>query len=109
MLLMPMKTMGALNKNWGVCGFTSTFYAMYELNRYRVDRAQIINAGRAFRLLAEIKTYLRTLQTEGKTLVLSEIEMFNQKFGDSAGDADAVWRSKFTIDEYIKLISSAVT
>ncbi|HME25825.1 MAG TPA: hypothetical protein VKI44_31580 [Acetobacteraceae bacterium] len=55
-----MNLMGSTNNLWGVCGFTSTFYSMYELNRGK--RALLIGAGIATKVLAEIKTYLMLLK-----------------------------------------------
>ena len=97
-----MNRMGVVNKFWGVCGFTSTFYSMYELNPAK--RPLLINAGIATRVLAEIKTYLVMLQAEGKFGLLKEIEAFTQSFG-VVGKCDF---SKWTIDGYIKHINTAV-
>jgi len=91
--------MGQANAHWGVCGFTSSFYAMHELNQSK--RPQLIGAGTASRVLAEIKTYLMILKAEGNTVVLDDIAKFTRSFGGDFGD--------FTIDKYITLVNSAVS
>ena len=98
-----MNLMGSTNNLWGVCGFTSTFYSMYELNRGK--RALLIGAGIATKVLAEIKTYLMLLKADGNTILLKEIETFTQSFG-KVGTANF---SNFTIDTYIALINQAVS
>jgi hypothetical protein len=98
-----MNLMGSTNNNWGVCGFTSTFYSMYELNRGK--RGLLIGAGIATKVLAEIKTYLTMLKADGATGLLNEIEAFTKSFG-KVGSADF---STFTIDGYIALVNRAVT
>jgi len=94
-----MNSMGVTNAHWGVCGFTSSFYAMYEMNQSK--RPQPIGAGIATRVLAEIKTYLNILKAAGKTDLLNDITKFTQSFG---GDF-----KKFTIDKYITRVDSAVS
>ncbi len=93
-----MRQLGITNAGWGVCGFTSTFYAMYLLNDQA--RGQLINATNAFRVLAEIKTYLTILKAEGKQDLIKGIEEFTQTF---EGFED------FTVDKYILHVNSAVT
>jgi hypothetical protein len=90
--------MGLLNAGWGVCGFTSSFYAIYNLNQWK--GGTIINANKAFRVLAEIKTYLVTLQADGKTALLGEIETFTKTFPGFEG---------FKVDDYIRSINAAVS
>ncbi|MEM9100712.1 MAG: hypothetical protein AAGB12_00205 [Pseudomonadota bacterium] len=94
--------MGVTNQGWGVCGFTSTFYALYN----RPDRpAQIINANQAFRVLAEIKTFLKMLQADGEIQKLNDIEAFTQSFGNRGeGQNYAQW----TIESYITKINGSV-
>jgi hypothetical protein len=87
---------GILNKGWGVCGFTSSLYAMYDLNP--AMRPLIINATKPFRVLAEIKTYLRMLEAEASKL-LDDITEFTRTF---EGFAD------FEIKTYIKSIDDAL-
>lgn len=95
-----MNLMGSTNNYWGVCGFTSTFYAMYE-NR-PAKRPLILGAGIPTRVLAEIKTFLMTLKAEGKTGLLREIEQFTQSFG-KVGKCDF---SLWTVDAYIQHINT---
>jgi len=92
-----MKEMGSLNNSWGVCGFTSTFYAMFALNKS--TRPDLVNANRAFRLLAEIKSYLMMLKAENSPH-LGSITRFTQSFGGSFAN--------FDIDSYIATINGAV-
>ena len=42
MTIKPMDKMGSLNNAWGVCGFTSTFYAMFAQNKGK--RPELANA-----------------------------------------------------------------
>ena len=89
--------MGRANQGWGVCGFTSSFYAIYNLNQWK--GGTIINANKAFRVLAEIKTYLMMLKADGKTALLNEIETFTKTFPGF---------ESFAIDDYIRSINAAV-
>ena len=91
-----MTRLGITNKDWGVCGFTSSFYAMYDLNP--ATRPQIITATAAYRVLAEIKTYLMMLKAEGSDL-LNKITEFTRTFGEDFED--------FTVDTYIAEINKA--
>jgi hypothetical protein len=93
-----MKSMGNTNADWGVCGFTSSFYAMWKLEK--AARGRLINAPEPFNVLAEIKTYLRMLQAEGNQTALQAIEKFCQSFGEPF--------AKFTVDGYCDRISAAV-
>ncbi|MBX9698059.1 MAG: hypothetical protein K2X74_01425 [Acetobacteraceae bacterium] len=94
--------MGQINNSWGVCGFTSCFYAMYEMNP--AQRGLLLGAGIATKVLAEIKTYLVMLQADGKTALLRSIEDYTKTFG-KIGKCDF---STWTIDGYIALINTAV-
>lgn len=91
-----MTRLGITNKDWGVCGFTSSLYAMYELNP--ATRPQIINATAAYRILAEIKTYLMMLKAESSSL-LNDIRDFTRSFGNEFAN--------FEIDTYIAHINKA--
>ncbi|MBB4266245.1 hypothetical protein [Roseospira visakhapatnamensis] len=91
-----MESLGVTNTGWGVCGFTSSFYAMYAQNPQA--RPQIINATQAYRVLAEIKTYLRMLQADNSPL-LAKIRDFTRSFGPPY--------DTFKIDDYINNISKA--
>ena len=73
-----MNLMGELNQGWGVCGFTSSFYSLYEQNPGK--RAKLIGVGIATKVLAEIKTYLNTLKAGGEFQHLSDIEEFTKIF-----------------------------
>ncbi|TCH98948.1 hypothetical protein EJV46_10370 [Roseococcus sp. SYP-B2431] len=89
--------LGDLNNGWGICGFTSTFYAMSSLQHG--TRGALINASRPFNVLAEIKTFLRILQAGGKQKALSDITAFTRSFGKPY--------DKFTIENYISRIDNA--
>ncbi len=91
-----MKTMGKTNAGWGVCGFTSCLYAMYEMNP--AARAMLINAPQAWCVVYEIEEYLEVLKQKGETRLLSLIEGFTRSFKDF-GD--------FTVDDYIKYIRTS--
>lgn len=91
--------LGRTNVGWGVCGFTSTFYAMWALNPG--THAALINAPKPFSVLAEIKVYLRILQAEVKTTALKSITDFTRSFGKPY--------HKFSIESYIAQIDKAVT
>lgn len=95
---MNMNKMGELNQGWGICGFTSSFYAMYALNFNA--RGRLNNANNAFRVLAEIKTYLMILKAEGQQRQLKDIEDFTKTFPGY---------EKFSIDGYIASINDAVS
>jgi hypothetical protein len=98
-----IEKVGVANSYWGVCGFTSTFQALYQLNPGR--KGLVHGAGIATRVLAEIKTYLVTLKAEGKLGLLQEIETFTRAFPPTQSGTDF---STFRIDNYIKLINQAV-
>jgi hypothetical protein len=74
--------MGIENATQGICGFTSTLYAVYsnrpELKGY-LDKA-LAPADRSTRLMAEIKSFLVMMQAEGKHKVLSDIEALTRSF-----------------------------
>lgn len=97
---MLKKSMGITNSSWGVCGFTSSFYAMYEELGGVAGNPRIINASRAFNVLAEIKTYLRLLQAEGKATEIRNIETFCRSF-------EGVF-STFSVAEYCTKVSESV-
>jgi hypothetical protein len=91
-----MTRLGVTNAKWGVCGFTSSFYAMYDLNP--AARPNVINATSAFTVLAEIKTYLALLKAANSPL-LKEIRDFTRSFGGF---------EQFSIDDYIANVNQAV-
>src|SRR5262249_53201490 len=82
--------LGRVNRGWGVCGFTSSVYAMYATRPG--ERALLINATRHFKVLATIKSFLTLLRAGGETELLREIELFNRYFGDP----------HFTLEEYVQ-------
>ena len=69
---------------------------MYEL--YPAKRPYVINASNAYRILAEIKVYLRMLQAANSGL-LDDIRDFTRSFGPP--------HDTFDVDEYIDRISDA--
>ena len=89
--------MGVTNEKWGVCGFTSCFYAMHQLLNGK--GSEFINATRAFNVLAEIRCFLLQLKAEGKVGLLKEIENFTRAFGGKFAD--------FSVDDYIRRIVAA--
>lgn len=92
----PMTRVGVTNSDWGVCGFTSSLYALYDLNP--AARPQIINATAAYHILAEIKTYLMLLKAENSGL-LQEITDFTRSFGGKFAN--------FSVDAYVAHVNSA--
>jgi hypothetical protein len=92
-----MTTMGETNAGWGVCGFTSCLYAMYDLNP--TARRYLINAPQAWSVLYEIEEYLEILKQNGDTRLLSLIEGFTRSFGGQY--------SNFSVDTYIAYIRSS--
>src|SRR5215472_16554911 len=92
-----LNLMGWTNTGWGVCGFTSSFYAMYELNTGK--QGLLLGAGIAHKVLAEIKTYLMMLKGAGELTLLHDITAFTASFSGY---------KNFTIDNYIKYINNSV-
>jgi hypothetical protein len=92
--------MGVLNSGWGICGFTSSLYALYTHNPgMQAKLAQ--GAPEPTRMLAEIKTFLRMLQADGQQQLLDDITAFTQSFGGV--------HAHFTITRYIERINKTVT
>jgi hypothetical protein len=87
-------SLGIMNAGWGVCGFTSTFYAMHHANPG--TRAWLINATQAYSVLYEIRDYL--MSVKGTTLE-TDIRDFTRSFGAPY--------DTFTIDTYIARIDGA--
>jgi hypothetical protein len=69
---------------------------MYDL--YPATRPYVINASNAYRILAEIKTYLMMLKAESSQL-LAEIRDFTRSFGPPY--------DTFEIDDYVSRVSDA--
>jgi hypothetical protein len=87
--------LGIVNRGWGVCGFTSAVYAMYD--KRPGDRAMLINATRHYTVLASIKTFLNELRAAGEEELIREIEEYNRTFD----------RPDWTIADYIKTINES--
>ena len=93
---MPLKNMGNLNQRWGVCGFNSSLYALYndspnsEHGTVGLDR--LAQSSKDFvKMLAD---YFRELQNNDQ-VTLQSIEAFTQSFDG--------FRS-FTIKEFIRKV-----
>lgn len=93
-----MVTLGETNAGWGVCGFTSCMYAMYELNP--TARPFLINAPQAWSVVYEIQEYLETLQQKGENALIASIEEFTKTFNGF---------SDFTVAKYLKYIEDKWT
>ncbi len=94
--LSDFDSMGMTNNYWGICGVNSSLYALYQ-NNSTLQTRLAKGAMTPSMMLAEIKTFLRILQAEGKQAILDEIEAFTKTFKDF-GD--------FTIQSYIERINS---
>ena len=88
-----MESMGEMNSGWGICGFTSCLYAMYDTNP--AARRCLAAAPQAWSVLYEIEEYLETLKQQGGTQLIGQIEAFTRTFNGF---------SSFTVDNYIKYI-----
>jgi hypothetical protein len=95
-----MDGLGITNKSWGICGFTSTMYAMYALNP--AVRGSVINATRAYKILGEIKTYLKMLEASGWSH-LNDIEVYTKSLDWMPG---CKWCKDFTIIDYVNRIAN---
>lgn len=92
---MPLTDMGTQNAHWGICGFTSSLYALHEHSQSR--KKELASGGRTgSRVLAEIKSYLRMLQAEDRSDILDSIETFTRSFKGF---------ESFTVDNYIAHIN----
>lgn len=92
-----INNLGKLNQYWGICGFSSCFYAMHMIGGKRT-KEELDNAKNPTRVLAEIKTYLMMLKIDEETQLLQDIQEFTRSFGKEYKD--------FTIDNYIKFINT---
>jgi len=95
-----INSMGTLNEKWGICGFTSALYALYEHSPRQKQKGLAPAAETETRMLAEIKTFLRMLQADNRADLLNKIEMFTRSFGGK-------WAA-FEIDKYIERINASV-
>ncbi len=115
---MPISLMGKANSDQGICGFTSALYALYATNpalqggrttmRDHLNKSLggkflwwTLNSNAHLRLRAEIKTFLRLLQANGREDILLAITTFTQGFGG----VYAAW----TVQQYIQSIDTAVS
>src|SRR5215471_11784306 len=89
-------SIGVANNKYGVCGFTSSLYALYAR---RPDSDMAAGARIETRIMAEIKTYLMMLKVDGRADLLSDIKNFTTTFPGYSG---------FTIDGYIQQINAAL-
>ena len=90
-----INAMGEMNNTWGVCGFSSALYALYEHNPSL--RAKLTSGAKIdTRFAAEIKTFLRMLEAEGDAKMRADIEQFTRSFGPK-------WTG-FTIAGYLQTI-----
>lgn len=95
---MSIDDMGVMNRPWGICGFTSSLYALHNNSPGRRGALEA-GATSATRILAEIKTYLRLLQADGKQGILDGIEEFTQSFPGF---------DTWTIADYIERVNAVV-
>ena len=100
---MTLEKLGILNAGWGVCGFTSCLYGLWDVLP-KTSRSQLHGGTKAHRLLAEIKVYLTMLKAETNANLIRDIEAFCQKFGGDDNDFGS-----FTVDGYISRVNSAVS
>src|SRR5438876_10058078 len=90
--------MGIENAAQGICGFTSTLYAVY-MNRPQLQNrleGALDTATRSTRLMAEIKTFLQMMKADGNDAVLSQITELTKTFPGYGG---------WTVDSYIAAIN----
>lgn len=91
-----INAMGTLNNRWGVCGFTSSLYALYENSP--ALRSELTGAAKlSTRVIAEMKSFLRQLEADGNAKMLTEIADFTRTFEGYSG---------FTINDYIRRIDA---
>lgn len=90
--------MGIENDMHGICGFTSTLYALY-IDRpnlqQRLEHA-LSPATRRTRMMAEIKTFLQMMKAGGKDGILQDIGELTRTFAGYGG---------WTVDKYIDEIN----
>ena len=92
--------MGVENATQGICGFTSTLYAVYmnhpQLRQKLGDALGNDETVRSLRMMAEIKTFLQMMKADGNNAVLDEITELTSSF-----DGYDTW----TVDSYIDKIN----
>lgn len=89
---------GDENSRHGICGFTSTIYAVYENMPHMRHKIDTSSPDAATRLMAEIKTFLVLMKAQGKQSILNDIRELTQSFGG----VYATW----TPDSYISKINA---
>lgn len=101
---MPLTNVSEINNEWGICGFASSIAALYQHGGAvaAVVDATTVNQLKV-RLLAEIKSFLVTLQANGNIAMLNGIRDFTRSFAPNIGHE---WAT-FTIEEYITRIDTA--
>jgi len=90
--------LGAVNIKHGICGFTSTLYALDELRPKTKQLIADAAKDARTRLMAEIKTFLVIMKAQGKQEILNEIVELTQSFNGY---------ENWTIEAYINKINSA--
>lgn len=94
-IIMPLSDMGQKNDRWGVCGFTSSLYALYN-NSPGLAHGDLSNVATSdIRFLNMIADYLDELQATGAAQLRQSIEAFTGSFPGYSG---------FSIDEYVRRI-----
>jgi hypothetical protein len=90
--------MGIENETQGICGFTSTLYAVYTNRPELQDRLKgaLDMATRSTRLMAEIKTFLQMMKAAGNNDILDQITELTQTFPGY---------EKWSVDAYIEEIN----
>lgn len=97
---MTIDNMGVMNAGWGICGFTSSLYALYT-NKPSEQVKLAKGGGTPTMVLAEVKSYLRMLQADERQDLLSGITAFTRSFGGVFAG--------FTIEDYITRINGVVS
>lgn len=79
--------MGIENVKRGICGFTSTLYALYDNQPQLRNRLGGALGGqhRSTRLMAEIKTFLQMMKADGNQAVLNDITELTRTFAGYGG------------------------
>jgi hypothetical protein len=97
-----MQDMGTANEKHGICGITSTLYAVYQNMPSLQDRlgSALSGADRDTRLMGEIKTFLRMMKADGKNSILTDITELTQTFPNYEG---------WSVELYIKQIDDALS
>lgn len=90
--------MGVENATQGICGFTSTLYAVY-MRRPQLRKeleGALDDKTRSTRLMAEIKTFLQMMKADGKSEILGQITELTRSFPNY---------EKWSVDSYIEKIN----